>query len=285
MLLGSLLCALPAAAEDISDPWTFKVTPYGWFVFVSGQQTVRGHSVDIDTNTAQMFANSQSLIPFMGYVEARWHDRIGLFVDVLYANLTAGAGGTRGFNPAPAIGGSLTASASVNYETLTLQFGAAYEVVKVGPAHAGGVGQTAFDVIVGGRYWVQKADLTLDLAGTVGVNIADLQISADGSKAFARSGTVQWVDPLVGFRVRHKLAPGQDLALEADLGGFGIGSRISAQAVGVYSYEFGRTGSVGWAAAVGYRALYVDYSQGTGNDLFRMNVLQHGPILGVSARF
>jgi hypothetical protein len=178
-----------------------------------------------------------------------------------------------------------TASASVNYETLTLQFGAAYEVVKVGPAHAGGIGQTAFDVIVGGRYWVQKADLRLDLAGTVGVNVAALQISADGSKAFARSGTVQWVDPLVGFRVRHKLAPGQDLALEADLGGFGTSSRISAQAVGVYSYEFGRTGRVGWAAAVGYRALYVDYSQGTGNDLFRMNVLQHGPILGVSARF
>jgi hypothetical protein len=72
VLLGSLLCAQPAAAEDLPDPWTFKVTPYGWFVFVSGQQTVRGHSVDIDTNTAQMFANSQSLIPFMGYFEARW---------------------------------------------------------------------------------------------------------------------------------------------------------------------------------------------------------------------
>jgi hypothetical protein len=252
---------------------------------MSGQQTVRGRTVSVDTNTVQMFNDSQSLIPFMGYFEARWHDRIGLFVDVLYANLTASAGGTRGFNPAPGIGGSITASTSLDYETLTIQFGAAYEVVKVGPTGTGGVGQTAFDFIMGGRYWLQKADLTLDLAGTIGVNVADLQVSADRSKAFARSGSVQWVDPVLGFRVQHKLAEGQDLVLEADLGGFGMGSRISAQAVSTYAYQFGRTGSVAWSGALGYRALYVDYSRGTASDLFRMNILQHGPILGVSARF
>jgi hypothetical protein len=276
--------AAPPPADPAS-PWTFRVTPYGWYIFMSGQQTVRGRTVDVQTNTAQMFADSQSLIPFMGFFEARWRDRIELFADVLYANLTAGAGGTHGFNPAPGIGGSITASTSLDYETLTVQFGAAYEVVKVGPTDTGGVGQTAFDFLMGGRYWRQKADLTLNLAGTIGVNIGDLEVSADRSKAFARSGNVQWVDPVLGFRVRHQLAPNQKLSLEADLGGFGMGSRISAQAVGTYAYEFGHTGSVGWSAVLGYRALYVDYSRGTGNDLFRMNILQHGPILGISARF
>jgi hypothetical protein len=280
---GSKSAAAPT--EDPKSPWTFKVTPYGWYIFMSGQQTVHGRTVDVQTNTAQMFADSQSLIPFMGFFEARWRDRIELFVDVLYANLTAGAGGTRGFNPVPGIGGSITASTSLDYETLTFQFGAAYEVVKVGPTDAGGVGQTAFDFLMGGRYWRQKADLTLNLAGTLGVNIGDLEVSADRSKAFARSGNVQWVDPVLGFRVRHKLAPDQDLSLEADLGGFGMGSRISAQAVGTYAYRFGHTGSVAWSGVLGYRALYVDYSRGSGNDLFRMNLLQHGPILGISARF
>ena len=28
-----------------------------------------------------------------------------------------------------------------------------------------GVGQTAFDVLAGGRYWYQKADITLNLNG------------------------------------------------------------------------------------------------------------------------
>ncbi len=287
----ALLWALPVDAQNVPTaaeppaPWTFKITPYGWFVFVSGQQTVRGRTVTVDTNTVQMFSDSKSLIPFMGYFEARWRDRIGLFVDVLYANQTTGAGGTRGFSPEPGVGGSITASTSLDYETLTVQFGVAYEVVKVGPTSTGGVGQTAFDLLVGGRYWLQRADLILDLAGTIGVNTTDLEVSAAGSKAFARSGNVQWVDPVLGFRVRHKLAVGQDLTLEADLGGFGMGSRISAQAVGTYAYQFGRTGSVGWSAVLGYRALYVDYSRGAGSDLFRMNMLQHGPILGISARF
>lgn len=273
------------ATTDPASPWTFKVTPYGWYIFMSGQQTVRGRTVDVQTDTSQMFAHSQSLIPFMGFFEARWHDRIELFVDVLYANLTADPGGTRGFHPEPGISGSITASTSLDYETLTVQFGAAYEVVKVGPTDTGGVGQTAFDFLMGGRYWLQKADLTLNLAGTIGVSIGDLEVSADRSRAFARSGSVQWVDPVLGFRVRHKLAANQNLSLEADLGGFGMGSRISAQAVGTYAYEFGHTGSVAWSAVLGYRALYVDYSRGSGNDLFHMNIVQHGPILGVTAHF
>jgi len=289
----AMIWAMPGSAQDVTvpspaegpAPWTFKVTPYGWLTFMSGQQTVRGRTVNIDTNFVQEFSSSQTLIPLMGYFEARWRDRISLFVDVIYANLTAGAGGTRGFNPVPGVGGSITASTSLDYETLTVEFGAAYEVVRIGPTDTGGVGQTAFDFLMGGRYWLQKADLTLNLAGTVNVNTADLQISADGSRAIARSGNVQWVDPVLGFRIRHRLAENQDLALEADLGGFGMGSRISAQAVGTYAYQFGHTGSVGWSAVLGYRALYVDYSRGSGNDLFRMNVLQHGPIIGVSARF
>ena len=78
---------------------------------------------------------------------------------------------------------------------------------------------------------------------------------------------------------------GQDLAVEADIGGFGLGSRISAQALGAYRINVGNTGSIAWSGLVGYRALYVDYSQGWGSTLFEMNVLQHGPVLGMTARF
>lgn len=292
VFIAVLLWRFPVAAQNpveppVEDPspWTFKVTPYAWLTFMSGQQTVRGRTVNVDTNFAREFSSSQSLVPLMGYFEARWRDRISLYVDVLYANLTAGAGGVRNFAPEPGVAGWLAASSSLNYETLTVEFGATYEVVKVGPTTANGVGQTAFDFLMGGRYWLQRADLTLMLGGGVTVNTADLQVSADGSRATARSGNVQWVDPVLGFRVRHKLADNQDLLLEADLGGFGMGSRISAQAVGTYSYRFGRTGSVDWSVVLGYRALYVDYSRGSGNELFRMNIVQHGPIIGINLRF
>jgi hypothetical protein len=238
-----------------------------------------------------MFDKSQSFIPFMGYFEARHQDRLGLFVDVMYANLTAGSSATRNYNIQPGVAAGISANASVNYETLTVQFGAAYQVVKAGPDRSAegpgmaGVGQTAFDVLLGGRYWYQRADITLNLNGFLNANVPDLDVSLDRRKAVARSGVVGWVDPFVGFRVRHKLTPGQDLSLEADIGGFGMGSRISYQALGAYHFNVGTTGSVSWAGVLGYRVLYVDYSRGAGSDLFEMNLLQHGPLLGLSARF
>ena len=70
-----------------------------------------------------------------------------------------------------------------------------------------GVGQTALDVLLGGRYWYQKVDVTLNIAGTIGVDVSDLQLSVDRSKALATSGGVSWVDPFVGLRVRQRLAP------------------------------------------------------------------------------
>lgn len=293
-LAGVLLCAGAANAQTAqapaSSPWTFTFAPYGWLTFMSGTLTVAGQSTQVNTNAFEMFTSSQSLITFMAYAEARYEDRLGLFVDSMYANLTAGRSATRGFF-LPGISGSAVASASVNYETLTVQFGAAYEVVKVGPDRSGegpgmaGVGQTAFDVVVGGRWWYQRVDMTLNFFGSVNVSMPNLSLSANRSQVFANSGSIGWVDPLVGFRVRHHLAPGQHIALEADIGGFGIGSRISAEAQLAYSLEFGNAIGVNWAGVIGYRALYVDYTQGSGSSYFEMNLLQHGPLLGVRGRF
>jgi hypothetical protein len=108
------------------SPWSFTIAPYGWLTFMSGTVTVAGQAAAVNTNAFEMFAQSQSLITFMAYGEARYQDRIGLFVDVMYANLTAGTSAARSFST-PGISGSAVASTSVNYESLTLQFGAAYE--------------------------------------------------------------------------------------------------------------------------------------------------------------
>ena len=45
------------------------------------------------------------------------------------------------------------------------------------------------------------------------------------------------------------------------------------------------TGGVAWAGVIGYRALYVDDIRGSGVTLFETNWQQHGPVIGVSARF
>lgn len=281
----------PASASPPASDWSFMFTPYAWLTAMSGSQTVKGRTVAVHTNTVQMFDKSQSLVPFMGYFEARYKDRVGLFVDLMYANLTAADPVSRNHDIQPGVGLNVAARASVAFETLTVQFGGAYQVVKVGPDRSAegpgmaGVGQTAFDVLLGGRYWYQRADITFDMNAALNVNVPDLEYSADRSKVIARSGNIGWVDPFVGFRVKHKAAPGQDLSLEADIGGFGLGSRISYQALAAYRFDVGATGSIAWAGVVGYRVLYVDYIRGSGPSLFEMNLLQHGPLFGFSAKF
>jgi len=102
VIVGALCGSLPALGQTApatppadpvkppANPWTFRVTPYAWLTWMSGSQTVKGRTVDTNTNVFQLLGQSQSLIPFMGYFEARYQDRISLFVDVMYANLTAG---------------------------------------------------------------------------------------------------------------------------------------------------------------------------------------------------
>jgi len=198
------------ATTKSSGDWEASFTPYGWMVFLSGSQTVKGRTATIDTNVFQMFSQSQSLIPFMGYFEARYQDRIGLFMDLMYMNLTAGESKTRDFNYPGIASASLGANASVNLETLTIQFGAAYEFAKLGADRGGegpgmaNVGRTAFDILMGGRYWYQKTDISVNFTGTLNVPVDNLDVSA--SKLVARSGVVSWVDPYVGVRIRHKLA-------------------------------------------------------------------------------
>ena len=40
-----------------------------------------------------------------------------------------------------------------------------------------------------------------------------------------------------------------------------------------------------WAVQAGYKALYQDYTTGSGQQQFRWDTTMHGPILGLSIRF
>ena len=70
------------------------------------------------------------------------------------------------------------------------------------------------------------------LAGTL--NIDGLTIS--GNRATASSGAVQWVDPLIGMRLRHSPAPGEEIAVRGDVGGFGAGSKFTWQVLATYNW-------------------------------------------------
>ena len=87
------------------------------------------------------------------------------------------------------------------------------------------------------------------------------------------------------FRLRHQFTPHQELMVRGDVGGFGLGSQFSWQAVAIYGYGWQLESGGTLTAMLGFRALAVNYIQGSGNDAMALNELMYGPLIGLSYRF
>ena len=211
----------------------------------------------------------------MSYAEAR-NGPISLFNDIVYVNVT----GSKDFAKAlPGPLGSLGTNVSVDYEQAIVEFGGTYEVWSGRtPALAGSAG---LDLLAGGRYWHQEVDASaiFDLSNP------PPDLPNNGKRVFARSGSVDWVDPFVGARLRQQLAPGESLVLRGDVGGFGAGSDFSWQVLATYNWQMCTIDGHLIDGYLGYRALSVDYSQGSGKTEYKYDVLMQGPVMGATLHF
>jgi len=277
---SDMLMAPMAAAPS---GWHFRITPYVWIPGVSGDVTVRGNPVDIDFNVFDVFDSGSSgvdldsLAALMGYLEVgkgRW----SVYGDVVWGKFGLSGDAVAQRHPTPNLSLSAGANAGLDYETTMLESGVAYEVAN----WSGAQSSTALDLLGGARYWNQELDLSLAVTGAV--DFGRLGLERSGSRAVARSGTIDWVDPFVGLRVRHKLAPGQELQFLGDVGGFGVGSDFSWQLFAGYSFDFSFWQST-LHGLVGYRALAVDYSEGSGTNANSIDLVLHGPVAGLSFRW
>jgi hypothetical protein len=292
-IVGAVLCcSMPSFAADITAPvskapapklspgWTLSAMAYAWLPSINGSTTVKGRTADVDASFSDLLERKipKEMFGLMGAVEAR-NGRFGVMADLVYMKLGASGGAARIRSVDPLVGGALAASVSAQFDMFIAETALAYELMRSEGSGPGA--ETAIDLYGGGRFWWQRAEANLAL--TAGMNVGDLTVS--GGRASANAGDVTWFDPLVGLRLRHRFSPQTDMVLRGDVGGFGVGSKFSWQAMGYVNWEFTRTKSTAWSAMVGYRALYVDYEKGAGNTLYQYDMLTHGPIMGVTARF
>ncbi len=141
---------------------------------------------------------------------------------------------------------------------------------------------TAIDAYGGLRYWNLSGALSLDVTGAVNLPLLGLQ--QNGSLAVEKSGMMQWIDPVFGLRLRHQIRPGDEFQLRGDIGGFGVGSKFSWQVAGGYSHDM-KLGDWTITNTVGYRALSVDYSNGSGFGQKGFDAIIHGPVFETSLKF
>ena len=271
----------PVMVAPVAPAWTFSLTPYFWAPSLNGSTTVKGRTTDINASFIDILDHTQfpkGLFELAAFGEARY-GRLGLLADITYLKLGLGAGisHSRGNDE---VNAAVGVSAGLTVEMVIAELAAAYEFARwngmTSPAST-----TALDLYAGGRVWWQHGDAQFLVSGTV--NIFDLQRTREGT--LSATGDVSWVDPVVGARLRHQFAPAWNLVVSGDVGGFGVGSKFSWQAIAALDYEFSRTKSVAWSGMLGYKALSVDYSKGSGLSHYEYDMTMYGPIFGITARF
>ncbi|TAJ97446.1 MAG: hypothetical protein EPO10_18715 [Reyranella sp.] len=284
---GVLACtgvamAEPAAANTAvaadPDAWRFQVASYGWLMSVSGSTTSHGQTVDTNASFIDLLQKSDSLIGFMGYLEA---DRgpVGVYADLVFTRMGFTTSQAAYRNPVAGLKLSATANAALTMQMFIAELGGVYRLARWGDD---GSGSTTLEAVGGFRYW------NVNLVGTfdalLNADTTRFNLSRSGGFALADSGTTAWVDPLVGLRLRHQLAPNQTITVRGDIGGFNLQNSLSWQAIAVYSYDWQLSGYQ-IAALAGFRALGVNYNSGSGATAFGLNEVFYGPVLGVSFRF
>ena len=269
-----------------SSGWDLSIAPYAWLIFVTGDQTAGTTTSDINTNLFEIIDEAKELYAFMSDQELR-NGRLGIFADVFWAKVRVPASQSfQGKIPTlprhPNLPIAVNADGGATVNIVIAEPGIAYEIfnrtsggsLKDPAAH---LRSTAIDVLAGARYWYLKTEIGLNVTATV--DFPTLGLSRTRAGRVDGSSTVDWWDPYVGLRFRQQRGPGEELVLRGDIGGFGAGSDLTWQLEGLYNID---TTLLGYnvTAQLGYKALYVDYSQGSGSNAVGFDWLWHGPVAG-----
>jgi hypothetical protein len=74
------------------------------------------------------------------------------------------------------------------------------------------------------------------------------------------------------------MADKRRLSLYGDVGGFGVGSDLTWSAIGRVNFQVWKYASI----VAGYRALSFEFEKGEGPGKSDVNLLLHGPIIGIN---
>jgi hypothetical protein len=218
--------------------WEVRTALYGWGTMLDGDVTLRGIDAPVDVGFDDILHNLDYAV--MGVVEigrGKWSFMADLFLAKL------GVGGLEG---------------NLDYETQLNQFIGNFTMIRniIDDPH------TRFDIFAGAR--VNSMDL-------------DLDIKTNRLGTFSDSQSKTWVDPVIGARFQQELSDRFFIRALADIGGFGVSSDLTWQALAALGYHISDAASV----AIGYRGLGTDYEDGD----FGYDVISHGVLLGFEYKF
>lgn len=227
--------------------WT--IAPYAWLTGVSGTVGAKGYDANVDVSFADLskYLNMGAMV----HAEMLYRERFGLFSDFNYSLLGDQASGKHG-------------SIDMKMSLVLADVAAFYRIGTV-PLGKAQTSSMDFDLLAGARIW----SLALKLDGDT---------NRDGRDVFAQK---TWADPIVGARATFHLTDAWIMSLRGGIGGFSVSSALTWDTTALIGYTFWEHGTL----LAGYRAVGVNYSEGSGKSAFKFDATLSGPILGVAFTF
>ena len=254
-LLAASLCScsgLCGATHDASElpsspatgsAWSFDVVPYLWLAGYDGTFGLPEIPAGVPpTHSDAAFSTHISAVAMLAG-QVRYHD-FGLFLDGAWLQLH-----TKGDSASSLYSGTEIKS-DIAYLTLALT----YRLPLLAKLHT--------DLMAGARSWHVSNEIDFESASGQGLTV---------------EGSVTWTDPILGAKLQYDLTTHWFGTVVADVGGFGVGSKISWSIFGGVGYRF-----TNWVSAtLGYRYMHVDYDK----EGSLMNVNIQGVLVGLGFHF
>lgn len=231
--------------------WRIVFSPYVWGASLNGSAGLLGRSTDVNIPFREILDNLD--MSFMGNVDVS-NGTVGFFIDGQYVKTSQDEN-------------LLDNELALDIKTTTLSGGAYYRVYEK---------QLEGTTLFGNQR-------IFAIEPTIGVRWTKLEAGLEVGR-FSGSRKVEWTDPFVGTRVFYDINDRWNIFAEADIGGFGAGTKLSANGqiyLGYRTLVF----DVPTTFRVGYRALYQDYKDNDVVGKFKYDVTQHGPVVGFSVTF
>jgi hypothetical protein len=121
----------------------------------------------------------------------------------------------------------------------------------------------------------------LELLGGARYNAIELSLESRFPAIDGSERKKDWVDPLVGIRMKAPLGASTDFTFLTNVGGFGIGSDFAIQVRPTVNFGVSSSTTID----VGYQLFYMKYDKGSGSDRLLYDVVTQGPIVGATFRF
>lgn len=279
----ALFALANSARAEQSGPrqkeWGARITPYLWVPALDGDMAFGGRSGDIDMGIRDVLSSFGGAVFLNG--SFRWR-RFLLMGDFMWARLSTDAT-SQTASVGPIEAGPLEADVTLN--EYSFAFNGGYRLLdRPLPGAADGAAANAprrltADAFLGLRYWLinQRIDLSIPPVTVGGTPIPG------GGRSARFEPADWWVDLQLGLLLGARPWERWSFGLGGAVGGFGIGSSsdFSWNAALIGAWLFGER----WSLELAYRGLGFDRRFGSGADDLSLNLIQHGPLLGVTYQF